>query len=97
MTHCSRAGTIRASRYGRVKDYHTVASDEICLLVQIETQQGLDNLDEIAAVDGVNDLHTHPDDSNLCHVANSRSRPPQQGPIHHSVTCSTLVLVVNKW
>jgi 2-keto-3-deoxy-L-rhamnonate aldolase RhmA len=97
MTHCSRAGTIRASRYGRVKDYHTVASDEICLLVQIETQQGLDNLDEIAAVDGVNDLHTHPDDSNLCHVANSRSRPPQQGPIHHSVTYSTLSLVVNKW
>ena len=47
------AGTIRASRYGRVKDYSTTASNEICLLVQIETQQGLDNLDDIAAVDGV--------------------------------------------
>ena len=54
-----------------MKDYHTVASDEICLLVQIETQQGLDNLDEISAVDGVNDLPAHPDDSNLCTAIDS--------------------------
>ena len=56
------AGTIRASRYGRIKDYHTTASDDICLMVQIETQEGLDNLDEIAAVDGVDGVFIGPAD-----------------------------------
>ena len=40
----------RASRFGRVKDYYAHADEEICVLVQIETQQGLDNLDAIARV-----------------------------------------------
>ena len=30
----------RASRFGRVKNYHQRAPEEICVLVQIETQQG---------------------------------------------------------
>lgn len=56
------AGNIRANRYGRMGDYHATASDDICLLVQVETQTGLDNLDDIAAVDGVDGVFIGPAD-----------------------------------
>src|ERR671934_2106295 len=32
------AGTTRASRFGRIKDYAKSAHEEICVLVQVETQ-----------------------------------------------------------
>ncbi|MCC2104510.1 MAG: 2-dehydro-3-deoxyglucarate aldolase, partial [Hyphomicrobiales bacterium] len=47
------SGSSRSSRFGRVKDYHTRCEDEICVLVQVETQKGLDNLDAIVATEGV--------------------------------------------
>ena len=56
------AGTTRASRFGRVKDYAKRARDEICLLVQVETQQGVDNIERIAAVDGVDGIFVGPAD-----------------------------------
>src|SRR3954468_8715801 len=37
----------RANRYGRVKDYLEMANREICLLVQIETRLGLENIEAI--------------------------------------------------
>src|SRR3954470_24025865 len=46
------AGTTRANRYGRVKDYAKRAEDEICVLVQVETQQALGQIEAIAAVEG---------------------------------------------
>ena len=39
------AGTTRATRFGRVADYARRAHEEICLLVQVETQQALDNIE----------------------------------------------------
>lgn len=56
------ASASRSSRFGRVKDYHTRCEEEICVLVQIETKQGLDNLEAIAAVDGVDGLFIGPGD-----------------------------------
>jgi len=56
------AGSVRASRYGRIKDYHKKANAEICLLLQIETKPGLDALDEIAAVEGVDGVFIGPAD-----------------------------------
>jgi 4-hydroxy-2-oxoheptanedioate aldolase len=47
------AGMTRATRFGRIAGYHKVAAEELCLLVQIETQQALAELENIAAVDGV--------------------------------------------
>jgi 4-hydroxy-2-oxoheptanedioate aldolase len=35
------AATIRANRYGRIKDYHAQASREMCVLVQLETRRAL--------------------------------------------------------
>ena len=56
------AGSVRANRFGRVKDYHQRAHEELCVLVQIETQSGIDNLDEITAVDGVDGVFIGPAD-----------------------------------
>ena len=42
------AGQARASRYGRIKGYHAAANAQICLLLQVETKRGLENLERIA-------------------------------------------------
>jgi 4-hydroxy-2-oxoheptanedioate aldolase len=56
------AGGTRATRWGRVKDYAKRAHEEICVLVQVETQTALDNLEKIAAVDGVDGVFIGPAD-----------------------------------
>jgi len=56
------AGTTRASRFGRVRDYVRKVEDELCLLVQVETREGLDNLEAICAVDGVDGVFIGPAD-----------------------------------
>ena len=55
-------GTTRATRFGRVKDYARRANEELCVLVQIETQTALDNLEEIAAVAGLDGVFIGPAD-----------------------------------
>ncbi|CAH2925916.1 MAG: 2,4-dihydroxyhept-2-ene-1,7-dioic acid aldolase (EC [uncultured Paraburkholderia sp.] len=52
----------RASRWNRVPDYLARAADELCVLVQVETVQGMDNLPAIAAVDGVDGVFFGPSD-----------------------------------
>lgn len=47
------AGLARASRWGRVPDYVHHCHEQLCVLLQVESRAGLDNLDEIAAVNGV--------------------------------------------
>src|SRR5437763_441306 len=56
------ATTIRANRYGRVKNYLAHANDEICVIVQIETRESIDRIEEIAAVDGIDALFIGPSD-----------------------------------
>jgi 4-hydroxy-2-oxoheptanedioate aldolase len=56
------ASASRSSRFGRVKDYHTRCEEEICVLVQIETKLGLDNLEAIAGVEGVDGVFIGPGD-----------------------------------
>ncbi len=62
----------RASRYGRVSGYLTKANSEICVLVQVETRQSLDALENIAAVDGVDGVFIGPSDlaASLGHLGN---------------------------
>jgi len=52
----------RAAGYGRIKDYVKAAGAEICVLVQIETMKGVDNIDAIAAVPGVDGVFVGPND-----------------------------------
>jgi 4-hydroxy-2-oxoheptanedioate aldolase len=56
------AGTTRATRFGRVKDYARRAHEELCLLLQVETQQALDSLEAIARVEGVDGVFIGPAD-----------------------------------
>ena len=56
------AGSTRATRFGRIKDYARRAADEICLLVQVETAQALENIEAICAVDGVDGVFIGPAD-----------------------------------
>jgi 4-hydroxy-2-oxoheptanedioate aldolase len=56
------AGATRASRFGRVKDYHTLGEEEICVLVQVETRAALENLEAIAKVEGVDGVFIGPGD-----------------------------------
>lgn len=64
------SGLTRATRFGRVADYATGAAKELCLLVQVETREALDRLEEIAAVDGVDGVFIGPADlaASLGHV-----------------------------
>lgn len=52
----------RASRWGAIKDYAHRANDEMCLILQIESKNGIANLDEIVKVDGVDGLFIGPAD-----------------------------------
>jgi 4-hydroxy-2-oxoheptanedioate aldolase len=56
------AGSTRATRFGRVKDYAQKAQDEICVLVQVETKDALGRLEDICAVDGVDGVFIGPAD-----------------------------------
>ena len=56
------AGMTRATRYGQVENYYTEADKELCLVVQVETVLGLENLEAIAQTDGVDAVFIGPSD-----------------------------------
>ena len=68
------AGAPRASNYGRVKDYAHINAKELCLLLQVETLQGLENLEAIANVEGVDGVFIGPGDLSaaLGHLCNPK-------------------------
>lgn len=43
----------RCNNYGTVPEYFSLINDNITVLTQIESQDGVDNIDAIAAVDGI--------------------------------------------
>ena len=45
-------GPIRAAAYGEASMYQTIANDEVLVIAMIETQDGIDNIDEILSVPG---------------------------------------------
>jgi 2-dehydro-3-deoxyglucarate aldolase len=52
----------RGNRYGAIKDYLQRANDQVCVLVQVESRNGLERAGEIAAVDGVDGVFVGPSD-----------------------------------
>lgn len=56
------AGTNRATRFGRVKNYFKKAHEEICVLVQAESREALDQIEAIAAIDGIDGIFIGPAD-----------------------------------
>ena len=67
------SGMTRASRYGAVKDYVKRAEEELCLIVQVETGEAVDRIEEIATVDGVHAVFIGPSDlaASLGHPGNA--------------------------
>ena len=70
----------RSNRYGTVPDYFTTVNDQICVLVQIESRAGMENLDEICAVEGVDGIFIGPSDlaAALGHLGNPSHAEVQQ-------------------
>ena len=62
----------RASRWNRIPDYIHRANDAVCILAQIESAEGVRNLDEILAVDGIDGLFIGPSDlaASMGHLGN---------------------------
>lgn len=56
------SGTQRANHFGRVTDYFDQVHNETCVIVQIETLHALDQVEEIAKVEGVDGVFFGPAD-----------------------------------
>ena len=52
----------RASQWNRVNNYFQNANDEMCLIVQVESVKGIENLDVILAVEGIEGVFIGPAD-----------------------------------
>jgi 4-hydroxy-2-oxoheptanedioate aldolase len=64
----------RANRFGRVAGYHGMSHEEMCVLVQIETRAAVGEIENIAAVEGVDGIFIGPSDlaASLGHLADPR-------------------------
>ena len=58
----SGAALARATQFSAIPDYISTANAQICLLVQVETRAGIDALDDILKVDGVDGVFIGPSD-----------------------------------
>ena len=56
------ASATRAAGFGRTHGYHQHAHEQTCLLVQVETAKGMENLDAILATPGVDGVFIGPSD-----------------------------------
>jgi 4-hydroxy-2-oxoheptanedioate aldolase len=68
------AAAARASDYGRVQDYPARCEEELCVLLQVETPHAIDNIREIATVEGVDGIFIGPGDlaASMGHVGNPK-------------------------
>lgn len=76
----------RASRWNRIPGYLQHAADDLCLILQIESQAGLDNLESIATTEGVDGVFIGPSDlaAALGHLGNP-AHPEVQQPIEQGI------------
>jgi 4-hydroxy-2-oxoheptanedioate aldolase len=56
------AGATRATRFGRVQNYHRRAHEEICTLIQVESREALTHIEAMAAIDGIDGIFIGPAD-----------------------------------
>lgn len=79
-------GLIRASRWGSIDDYLAQAHRELCLIAQVESRLGVENLEAIAAVEGVDAIFIGPYDlsAGLGHPGNP-AHPEVQDRIVHAI------------
>ncbi len=77
----------RASRWNRIPNYLHRADEEICVMVQVETPEALNNLEAIAAVEGVDGIFIGPADLSAAmgHIGNP-GHPDVQAAIDDAIT-----------
>lgn len=56
------AGITRATHFGRIADYAQTARESIAILVQVETAEALENIEEIAQTPGIDGVFVGPAD-----------------------------------
>ena len=80
------AGLARASRWNGIEDYVQAADEQMCLIVQIESQAGVKALDSILAVEGVDAAFIGPSDlaASLGYLGNS-AHPEVQSVIEETL------------
>jgi 4-hydroxy-2-oxoheptanedioate aldolase len=76
----------RSSRWNQIPDYLRLADEEMCVLVQIESANALQNLDEIAATEGVDGVFFGPADlsASMGHLGNP-SHPDVQAALERAI------------
>ena len=76
----------RGNMFGTVPDYLAQANENISVMVQIESQQGIDNFDAIADVEGIDSLFVGPSDlaAALGHLGNA-GHPDVQSAIKYII------------
>jgi 4-hydroxy-2-oxoheptanedioate aldolase len=70
-------GSTRASNFGRTPDYIARADEEICVLVQVETREALDQIEAIAAVEGIDGIFIGPADLSASMGYPGQARHPE--------------------
>ena len=85
-------GSTRASNFGRDSSYIAQAQQELCLLVQVETQEALAEIEAIAAIEGVDGIFIGPADlsASLGHIGNP-GHPEVQAAIQDAVKRLTAI------
>jgi 4-hydroxy-2-oxoheptanedioate aldolase len=80
----------RASRWNRDADYFEHTAGNVSLMVQIESRAGLDALEEILAVEGVDGVFLGPADlaASLGHLGHP-DHPDVVAAVEHSITLIT--------
>jgi 4-hydroxy-2-oxoheptanedioate aldolase len=74
------AGTTRATRFGRIREYARRAHEELCVLVQVETQAALDSIEAMCEIDGIDGVFIGPADLHASlgftgEIANPKVKP----------------------
>jgi len=80
------AAVSRVSGYGANAEYITEANQRVCLIVQAESRMALENLDAIAATDGVDAVFIGPSDlaADMGHTGNANA-PEVQAAIKDAI------------
>jgi len=80
------AGGSRATVFDQVENYHANAHKEICLILQAETAEAVDNIPQIAKVPGVDSVFVGPSDlaASMGHLGNF-NHPDVQAKIAEAV------------
>ncbi|MES1953417.1 HpcH/HpaI aldolase family protein [Salinisphaera hydrothermalis] len=78
------AGVIRADRWGSIGDYAHRAAESLCLITQVESTTGVDNVEAIANTDGVDAVFVGPADlsTNMGHLGNPGHDDVQAAIMH---------------